>query len=367
MMKMINADPAVRHATARAGRLAIAIRRAVLILAAVLSCGGLDQGRAATASAHPAAAPELVLDRDFPDPAVIRAPSGTYYAYATQGENGGRMINIQFATSRDLKHWTYRGDALPRKPDWASRTQDFWAPHVSVHNGRYYLYYSAKPDTVLNNTTQGLCLAVAVASRPEGPFADSGQPLECGPGFVDIDPMAYDDPATGKPLLYWGSGFGPIKVRELAANRVSFAPGSVVSDLIPVVPGGGPENFQRLVEGAWVTRLHGWYYLFFSGDNCCGAQAHYALMIARSRLATGPFETLGRANDTGRSTIIAADARWLAPGHNSVITDRSGRLWTLLHAIDRLRSERQPPGETATRRVLLRQRLVWRNGWLEVR
>jgi arabinan endo-1,5-alpha-L-arabinosidase len=41
-----------------------------------------------------------------------------------------------------------------------------------------------------------------------------------GPSFEHIDPMAFDDPQTGKKLLYWGSGFRPIKVRELAKDRL---------------------------------------------------------------------------------------------------------------------------------------------------
>ena len=50
-----------------------------------------------------------------------------------------------------------------------------------------------------------------------------GMPLLLGAGFEYIDPMAFDDPATGKRLLYWGSGFQPIKVQELSEDRLSFA------------------------------------------------------------------------------------------------------------------------------------------------
>ena len=111
------------------------------------------------------------------------------------------MRNVQLARSRNLVDWDVLGDALPVKPGWASKTQDFWAPHVLEDGGRYYLYYSAKPDAALTDTTRGLCLAVATADRPSGPFTDIGRPLVCGGGFVNIDPMAFDDPATGKRLL----------------------------------------------------------------------------------------------------------------------------------------------------------------------
>jgi arabinan endo-1,5-alpha-L-arabinosidase len=304
-----------------------------------------------------------VLDADFPDPALLRAGDGYHYAYATQGERNGAMVNIQVARSRDLTRWEHLGDALPVKPGWARRTQDFWAPHVSEHDGRYYLYYSAKPDAALDDDKRGLCLAVATAAKPEGPFTDSGRPLQCGSGFVDIDPMAFDDPRTGKRLLYWGSGFGPIKVQELSADRLSFAPGSRPADLIRPVPDSDAANHQRLIEGAWVIHRAPWYFLFYSGDNCCGPNAHYAVMVARSRRAEGPYETLAAA--TGASTSVILDRRgtWVAPGHNSVVTDAKGADWIVYHAVDTRRPRSKPSDEVNTRRVMLIDRLVYRNGW----
>lgn len=300
-----------------------------------------------------------VLDANFPDPAVLRAPDGFFYAYATQGEAGGRMRNIQVARSRDLVRWQLLGDALPVKPRWASRTQDFWAPDVSRRDGRYFLYFSAKPDAAITDEKRGLCLAVATADRPEGPFVDSGRPLLCGAGFTNIDPFAFDDPSTGKRLLYWGSGFGPIKVQELAPNRLGFAPGSRPIAVVAPVETDNPADYRRLVEGAWVVRRRGWYYLFFSGDNCCGPKAHYAVMVARSRHATGPFET--------RGVMLAARGRWLAPGHNSIITDARGADWMLYHAVDTRRARARPDDEINSRRVMLLDRIDWRNGWPWIR
>ncbi len=312
------------------------------------------------ASPPRATTPLLAIDSDFPDPAALRASDGWYYVYATQGQHDGRMHNIQAARSRDLKSWERIGDVLPVKPRWASQTQDYWAPHVSEHDGRYYLYYSAKPDAALTDKARGLCLAVAFATRPEGPFTDIGEPLLCGEGFVNIDPMAYDDPATGKRLLYWGSGFKPIKVQELSADRVSFAPGSTPVDLVATVPDEDPKNYRRLVEGAWVVRRSGWYYLFYSGDNCCGPKAHYATLVARSRSATGPFATLP-------GIVHEAKGNWLAPGHNAVITDAKGRTWSLYHAVDTRRPRSKPDADINSRRVMLVEELVWRNGVPRVR
>jgi arabinan endo-1,5-alpha-L-arabinosidase len=299
---------------------------------------------------------------------VLRAADGFYYAYATQTEvrrpgGAAATVNVQVARSRDLVRWDHLGDALPAKPRWASRTQDFWAPHVAEHAGRYYLYYSAKPDTALRDTTQGLCLAVATAASPAGPFADVGRPLECGPGFVNIDPMQFDDPRTGTPLLYWGSGFGPVKVRALAPDRVSFAPGSRATPLVDVERTGDTTRYQRLVEGAWVVYRAPWYYLYYSGDNCCGPRAHYAVMVARSRSATGPFETLAQATGRPQSVILERSPAWNAPGHNSVVRDARGDDWIVYHAVDPRRPSGTPGGDPNTRRVLLMDRLVYRDGW----
>ena len=306
-----------------------------------------------------------VLDADFPDPAVLKAADGFYYAYATQTQRGESWLNMQVARSADLVRWDHLGDALPVKPAWASKTQDFWAPHVHEAGGRYYLYYSAKPDAALTDDKRGLCLAVATATSPRGPFTDMGKPLLCGEGFVNIDPMSYDDPATGKRLLYWGSGFQPIKVQELGPDRMSFAPGSAPIDLVPAIK-DDPKRYSRLVEGAWITRRGDFYYMFYSGDNCCGKDAHYAALVARSRSATGPFETLEQATGAANSVILESRGHWFAPGHNAVVSDAAGQDWMVYHAVDTRRPRTRPTDDVNTRRVMLIDRIVWINGWPRV-
>lgn len=321
--------------------------------------------RKAARGARPVTYANPVFDLDFPDPTVIHAPDGLYYAYATQTTVNGRVVNIQVARSRDLIHWEHIGDALPVKPGWASETQKFWAPHVSRHGDTFYMYYSADP-----NTLTGLCLAVATARSPRGPFTDVGKPLKCGTSFINIDPMAFDDPKTGRRLLYWGSGFEPIRAQELAEDRVSFKSGSQPIDLIYPIKNDDPDNYQRLIEGAWVIERAGFYYLFYSGDNCCGEKAHYGVMVARSRSATGPFETLAQAKGLSGSVILQRNERWVAPGHNSVIRDAAGRDWVFYHAI--ASNRRQLPKETVikgdrdTRRIMLMDRLVFSNGWPQI-
>jgi arabinan endo-1,5-alpha-L-arabinosidase len=300
-----------------------------------------------------------VLDADFPDPAVILAEDGFYYAYATQTLLDGEWINIQVARSTDLVNWEHLGDALPVKPAWAKKTQDFWAPSVIFDGSTYFMYYSATPDVARKGPDHAL--ALATSASPAGPFVDMGQPLLAGKRFHNIDPMAFDDPATGKRLLYWGSGFLPIKVQELAEDRISFAPDSKAIDLVWPNPVKGA--FPRLVEAAWVIRHEDFYYLFYSGDNCCGPDAEYGVMVARSKSATGPFETLEQARGVPHSLMLYKSERWLAPGHNSIITDKAGDVWIIYHAIDVNRPRQRQEDEINSRRILLVDKIEWKDGW----
>ena len=301
-----------------------------------------------------------ILDDDFPDPAVVLAPDGFYYAYATQTLRDGRWLNIQVARSVDLIHWDHLGDAMPEKPEWAQETQDFWAPSVIFDGATWFMYFSATPD-ICHVHEGGHALAVATSTSPAGPFVDMGMPLLLGAGFEYIDPMAFDDPVTGKHLLYWGSGFQPIKVQELAPDRLSFAPESEPTDLIWPNPVAG--EFPRLVEAAWVIRRDEHYYLFYSGDNCCGPDARYGVMVARSKLATGPFETLEQAKGVPDSLVLEKNHYWLAPGHNCLIDDKAGDLWMLYHAIDPDRPRQSQDDEINSRRVMLIDRVQWKDGW----
>lgn len=289
-----------------------------------------------------------VLDENFPDPTVIQA-NGKYYAYATNA----RGHHIQVASSTDLQHWTLIGDALPQKPNWASH--DFWAPHVLYDKAlkKYVLFYSG--ESTDNNT--GKCLGVAFADAPEGPFVDKGTPLICGETFVNIDPMALIDPKSGKKLLYWGSGFEPIKVQEMTDDWTAFKPGTTAK---PVVYPKKEKNYDRLIEGAWVHYHKGKYYLYYSGDNCCGVNANYAVLVARADNPFGPFTTLGEANGSGSSVVLEKYGQWTAPGHNSIFSDTKGNLYIAYHAIS-LDADGKP--QDTWKRVFCIDPIVYKKGW----
>jgi arabinan endo-1,5-alpha-L-arabinosidase len=85
-------------------------------------------------------------------------------------------------------------------------------------------------------------------------------------------------------------------------------------------------------------------------------------MVARSRSATGPFQTLEAATGIKDSVILAKDRNWNAPGHNAIVRS-GGDDWIVYHAVDVARPRAKPTDDVNTRRVMLIDRLRWRGGW----
>ena len=226
-----------------------------------------------------------ILDRDFPDPAALLADDGFYYAYATQSRDEGGWINIQVARSADLVAWEHLATRFPVKPDWAARHAGFLGA-VRAARWRPLRHVSIRPSPTRTMASRGHSLAIAIADVAGRAVHRHRAAVPHRRGVRSDRP---DGPARSRErprLLYWGSGFQPIKVQELSDDLLSFAPGSEPIDIIWPNPVEGA--FPRLVEAAWVIAHDGAYYLFYSGDNCCGPQAEYGVMVARSREPTGP-------------------------------------------------------------------------------
>jgi arabinan endo-1,5-alpha-L-arabinosidase len=295
------------------------------------------------------------ISTDFPDPSILLAPDGLYYAYGTQNLEGDTPINVQTARSANLVTWELLPDAMPTKPKWASATQDFWAPQVLEDHGTFYLYFSA-----LANSGQGFGLGLAIGSAPEGPFKPVAEPILVGDSFKVIDPMAFDDPISGRHFLYWGSAEAPIYGQELDDSRHYFAPDSTAREVL--LP-SADRRYERLIEGAFVIHRDGFYYLFYSGDNCWENDA-YAVMVARSTDPLGPYQRRAEALGAEHSAIVENSAWWHAPGQNCVFRDADGNDWMAYHAVDPFDSGRET--KSGIRRPMLLDPLIYIDGWPEL-
>lgn len=291
----------------------------------------------APAPAAPAATfANPTLPGNAPDPAVMRADDGTYYAYTTNSDGK----NMPVMRSRDMVTWEPAGDALPARPAWA--TGDIWAPQTVKTGDHYTTFFSGRGQD------GKMRIGYATSPRPEGPFEDRGVLLESdNPGFT-IDPNIYQE--NGKTYIFWGSadgnqaaGVGGIKGQELAIR-----PDGGIDKL------GTPQEVKpkladdrKLVEAPWVMKHGNEYFMFYSdGHFRAEGGAEYSLKVAKASSPMGPF--------TEARTVLQGGNGFSNPGHASIVQDDAGNDLAVYHAYQ---------GGTDGPRRMMMDRIEWKDGW----
>ncbi|MGI9093876.1 MAG: glycoside hydrolase family 43 protein [Mycobacteriales bacterium] len=315
-----------------------------LLLVAATGCTAKSPaGAHRTRGQHESTYTNPVFAHDAPDPTILRAPDGTYYAYTTQSIYLN-LLEIPILHSPDLVHWRQVADAFPTAPRWVNGgpAGDMWAPHILYWQRHYLLYYAAR-----RLDGGDMAIGVGVSASPRGPFHDVGHPIltrSAGqPDYTAIDPFVLAD--RGRLYLYWGSDNQPIRVAPLSTDGLR-VDGRAVDLVNPVREHGA---YGGLVEGAWVLPHDGFYYLMYSVGDCCSEHANYSVYVARSRSPIGPFDA-GPANP-----ILHANSHFWAVGHNATVQDAAGHDWIVYHA--RLRA--YPTDD----RDLMLDRIIWTKGW----
>ena len=211
-----------------------------------------------------------VIDRDAPDPTVIRAEDGMFYAYSTW-----RDRNIPVYKSTDMVNWEYLGGVFAEGevPQFVPKAA-IWAPDINYIEGKYVLYFSM-------STWGGewdACIGRAVSDSPTGPFRDAKMLFQGKHIGVQncIDPVIYQE--DGRKYLAWGSFHG-IYLTELTED------GLEVDDI---------HNLTRIAgsayEGTYIHKRGNYYYLFASTGSCCeGLKSTYQTVVGRSKSLYGPY------------------------------------------------------------------------------
>jgi hypothetical protein len=274
-----------------------------------------------------------VIAGDFPDPSVIRV-GGDYFASATSGE-WAPSFPLQHST--DLVNWTVIGALFDRPPAWTAGV--FWAPDLSVQDGRLRAYYSAR------RAGGKPCIGVATAARGAGPYRDRG-PLLCPPHGA-IDPHVAEVAPGRWVLVYKQMGVGaPLRVTALSRDGLRVA-GRSVAVLRP------DRRWERgVTENPFLVHRPDGYYLFYSGGTCCRPPCSYAVGVARAPSPTGPYVKLPRP-------VLAGNDRFMCPGGVSIVTQHAGGMVVAYHAYDR--------ADPALGRQMLVDALTWRpDGWPQI-
>lgn len=254
------------------------------------------------------------------DPSMIKKSDGTYLLVST-----GAGLDIR--TSADGRTFTKVGKVFPDGTPWADpylpkvkpgQNRWLWAPDISVHNGRYYLYYSASS---FGSRHSAIFLATSPTGKP-GTWTHVGRVIETAETsqYNAIDPNLVVD-AEGGWWLAFGSFWTGIKMvridprtglRDAARPQVHSLAGR------PDLPR------DNAIEAPYVYRHGDHYYLFVSYDWCCkGTSSTYRTMVGRSKHPNGPYvDRNGKPMTEGGATqLLAGHDAIPGPGHQAVLRD----------------------------------------------
>ena len=271
------------------------------------------------------------------DPVAIKQ-GDTYYLFCT-----GRGISV--FSSPDLKNWEKEPQVFSEEPVWADDVSaDFnnhiWAPDITFHNGKYYLYYSVSAFAK-NTSAIGLTINTTLdADDPNYKWEDQGIVIQSIPNrdlWNAIDPnLVFDD---NTPYLAFGSFWDGLKMVKLSDDLMSIAQPQEWHtiarrersfDLADANPG------DAALEAPFIFKKGNWNYQFLSWDLCCrGENSTYKVVVGRSKSATGPYvDKDGVAlNNGGGTLIIEGNDNWYGAGHNSTYTF-DGKDYIIFHAYD---------------------------------
>jgi arabinan endo-1,5-alpha-L-arabinosidase len=272
------------------------------------------------------------------DPVMIKQDS-LYYIFCT-----GWGITVW--SSADMKNWKKEKPVFDKAPEWAVRLiPDFkghiWAPDISFHNGKFYLYYSV--SAFGKNTS---CIGLATnttlhSSDPAYKWDDKGKVIQSVPGrdlWNAIDPnLAFDD--TGIPWLVFGSFWSGIKLVKLNADLSTVAEPQewyTVAKRPRDFKTADPDPGEGPIEAPFIFKKNQYYYLFVSFDFCCrGINSTYNIRVGRSEKITGPYldRDGNRLDQGGGSLVLAGNEFWPGVGHNAAYTF-SGVDYIVFHGYD---------------------------------
>ncbi|MBC7627694.1 glycoside hydrolase family 43 protein, partial [Ferruginibacter sp.] len=258
-------------------------------------------------------AQKLVMRGDHADPSVVKIGS-TYWASAT---SSNWFPAYPLLHSKDLINWKTKGYVFNTLPAWADYY--FWAPEISYENGKVYIYYAA------HKKGGNLCLAVASADKPEGPYTDHG-PLMCEvAGSIDAFPMRDEN---GKLYLIWKEDGNSVKKpTPIWAMEMNEERTQLVGEKKMLFKNELPWE-KKLVEGVSMIRHGDYYYAFYAAAGCCGSGCDYVTGVARSKNLLGPWEKYEK------NPLLKNNDSWICPGHGTPI-EKEGKFYFLYHGYNK--------------------------------
>ena len=269
-----------------------------------------------------------VYPYSFPDPFVLKF-RGEYFGYCTGDVQDGNIFGILH--SLDLINWKYVGSAME---PLGSRPPFYWAPEVVCDNGKFYCYYSAGNEVLME-------IRVAVSDRPDGGFVDAGVRLTKEEFAIDAHVFIDDD---GTRYLFYATDFlehshigtGTVVDRMIDWKTLEGDPRPVTRakyDWQVYDPARKEKGGVRwhTVEGPTVLKRKGKYYEMFSGGNWQNKTYGVSFAVADSMKSNDEWTQFSDGEKI-LPILRTIPEKVIGPGHNSVIRGRNNReLYCIYH------------------------------------
>lgn len=184
------------------------------------------------------------------DPSDVIKVGDQFYVWYTKGAVfHGYDSTIWYATSKDGRTWTERGEALARGGAGSWDEQSVFTPSILKGEGKYWLFFTAVPKPFKNegNRVTKTAIGVAVANSPEGPWEklEQNPVLRPSEDSAQFDSMRVDDACLivrdGKFWLYYkGRRWDDTPANTKMGVAIAASPGGpyVKAQGNPVVAGG---------------------------------------------------------------------------------------------------------------------------------
>jgi GH43 family beta-xylosidase len=269
-----------------------------------------------------------VYPYSFPDPFVLKF-RGEYFAYCTGDAEDGNIFRILH--SPNLVNWTYVGSAME---PLGSRPPFYWAPEVVYDNGKFYCYYSAGNEILME-------IRVAVSERPDGGFVDAGVRLTKEEFAIDAHIFIDDD---GTRYLFYATDFleyshigtGTVVDKMIDWKTLSGDPRPVTRakyDWQVYDPARKEKGGVRwhTVEGPTVLKRKGKYYEMFSGGNWQNMSYGVSFAVADSMKSKDEWRQFADGEKI-LPILRTIPEKVIGPGHNSVVRGPNNReLYCVYH------------------------------------
>lgn len=241
-----------------------------------------------------------IMSGDRPDPSILKDGDDYYMTFSSFEAYPALTI----WHSKDLVNWEPVGPAV------TEYIGSIWAPELTKHEGRYYLYIPAKMPG--NNN-----IYVAYADNIEGPWSD---PIPLGNDRIDPGHAVGED---GKRYLFLSH-----------SERVQLSDdGLRIVDKTENVYDGWmyPEEWDvecYCQEGPKIMKHGGYYHMILAVGGTAGPPTGHMVIHARSKSIDGPW--VNSPHNPIVRTESAAE-KWWSRGHATLVEGPTEDDWYMMY------------------------------------